>query len=252
MELSLKNGQNVWFGVVSSNRPESVKPMQELVEAASWYVPPSQVSFYKRAGAFRVVGTSDVMPNIVAGRNQILEEAFSRSLVAVQSDDDFVSSKYMLNVDQKGHYGVPIPFKDAVFAVVSRLLDSPFCLAGVSASGNPYYTTKSKKRVSCHVFIVASLMAIKPNPLRFDPLIVLKEDYDFTVQHLYRFGGVVRCEDVLLTYKHYSNPGGCNYHRTPELERRVIGILRSKWGSLIKPHPRRGSTEILLDLRMFK
>ena len=79
----------------------------------------------------------------------------------------------------------------------------------------------------------------------------LKEDYDYTLQHIARFGGVVRSNDLLAEYKHYSNTGGAVDVRNSVNEQLNIAYLKSKWGDAIRDNPRRPN-EILLSLNKKK
>ena len=43
---------------------------------------------------------------------------------------------------------------------------------------------------------------------RFDCEMTLKEDYDFTAQHLHTYGQIARLNRVFVKAKHYTNAGG--------------------------------------------
>ena len=69
-------------------------------------------------------------------------------------------------------------------------------------------------------------MVIRPTHLRFNENLSLKEDYDYTVQHIKEYGGVVRCFQILAQWKHYTNEGGAVAYRTDEEDKRNIILLR--------------------------
>jgi len=73
----------------------------------------------------------------------------------------------------------------------------------------------------------------------------LKEDYDYTLQHLRAYGQVARLNRIMPTFRHRSNAGGAVAYRTPDLEVQAIAYLRAKWGDCIRPNTRRPH-EVLL------
>ena len=89
---------------------------------------------------------------------------------------------------------------------------------------------KEHKRVQTSHFIVADFIIVKPCELFFDENLTLKEDYDYTLQHIEKYGEVTRVEYILAEFAHKSNSGGAVAVRTPELEQKNIEFLISKWG----------------------
>jgi len=87
-------------------------------------------------------------------------------------------------------------------------------------------------------------MFIKPNPLRFDEQLTLKEDYDYTLQHIKHIG-TIRYQKYLFTFEHYSNKGGAVEIRNSNEEQRNIKILFAKWGNKIRLNQKRNN-EILI------
>ena len=123
---------------------------------------------------------------------------------------------------------------------------TPNCrLVGVAPTPNAFYATH---RVQRRHFVVGDAMLIAPTPLRFDEELALKEDYDYTCQHLMTYGEVARLDWWPFSFRHRTNRGGCYDYRTAEVEQESIAHLRSKWGSWIKPNPRRAN-EVLLRPR---
>ena len=84
----------------------------------------------------------------------------------------------------------------------------------------------------------------KPNEIRFDEQLTLKEDYDFTLQHIQKYG-TVRYQKYLFTFQHYSNKGGAVDIRNDKEEQKNIMILKSKWGDKIRLNTKR-KNEILI------
>merc|ERR1711879_578085 len=94
-------------------------------------------------------------------------------------------------------------------------------------------------------FILGDFFVSEPSDIRFDTRLDLKEDYDYTAAHLDKYGGVLRCNRLLVAAKHQTNSGGACSYRSTEREQRNITILKEKWGSAIIDNPKRPS-EILL------
>ena len=63
----------------------------------------------------------------------------------------------------------------------------------------------------------------------FDERMKLKEDYDFTAQHLHVHGGVCRLNRLFVKAEHYVNSGGAVAVRNGKLEKQMIKHLRTKW-----------------------
>ena len=88
------------------------------------------------------------------------------------------------------------------------------------------------------------MLFVKPNELRFDKQLTLKEDYDFTLQNIQK-AQVLRYQKYLLTFKHYSNKGVAVDIRNDQEEQKNIMILKSKWGDKVKLNTKR-KNEILI------
>lgn len=80
-------------------------------------------------------------------------------------------------------------------------------------------------------FIVGDFIVVDSvnSSLRFDERMTLKEDYDFTCQHLHTHGQVCRINRIFVGAEHYTNKGGAVAVRTTEREAANIAHLRAKW-----------------------
>ena len=94
-------------------------------------------------------------------------------------------------------------------------------------------------------FIVADLFACKPCELYFDEQAALKEDYDYTLQHLQRYGGVVRFNQISPGFEHRKNAGGAVSYRTTEKEAAAVKYVLGKWPDYLKLNPKRANQIIL-------
>lgn len=116
-------------------------------------------------------------------------------------------------------------------------------LWGVYPIENPFYMSNK----ITNGFIIGTCMGIVVNDLRFDVLSSLKEDYDYTVQNVAKFKGVIRYNNITMKAKHYDNKGGCNEYRSKERELAVAIYLKNKWPNIVKSN-KRGEHEIILHL----
>ena len=96
-------------------------------------------------------------------------------------------------------------------------------------------------------FIIGDLFVVDTinSNLLFDTRMVLKEDYEFTAQHLDKHGKVARLNRIMIRADHYTTKGGAVQRRTPALEKKMIKILLKKWPTFIIQNVRR-KNEVLI------
>lgn len=87
---------------------------------------------------------------------------------------------------------------------------------------------------STNSFIGAPFMLImKDNECRFDEEVSLKEDYDFTLQNLLKYKGVLRANFASYKVKQSEQEGGCAHQRNTQEEQKQFNRLQKKWGQKI-------------------
>jgi hypothetical protein len=215
--------------------------MQAMTGPATWYVAAGQGAEYASAGAAAVVEAGA----LCRARNAALDEGHAAGAAVVELSDDLRGCKLAQHQGDKV-IGAPIPFAAAVRAIRGSASLYGAKLAGVAPTSNPFYSNP-KHPVRLAAFIVGDMICVEPCALRFDERFRLKEDYDYTLQHLAKYGRVVRCDTVLATFIHRSNAGGAVTVRTPALEQEAIALLKAKWPHLVADNPRRAN-EVLLRL----
>ena len=67
--------------------------------------------------------------------------------------------------------------------------------------------------------------------IRYDEKLPLKEDYDISLQHLHKHGGVFRVNYMWYEAKQSQQPGGCATYRNLDREKEQFQLLQKKWGS---------------------
>ena len=240
MILTLPNGQDVWVGIVSHLRPENVKPMSKLVGAATWYVGHGESYDYRP--------TSTVPHGVVESgglcrsRNAILDDAFALGVPAVELSDDMRKLEFAKTKNRADLQ--PMTFPEAVAFLLKTMEEFGSWLGGVAPTANPFYLNP-KKPVKQHHFVVGDFIVVRPTELRFDEGMRLKEDYDYTLQHIRRYGGIARCDNIMATFLHRGNAGGACAVRTSELEQESISHLKRKWPGFIHDNPKRRDEVVL-------
>lgn len=228
--------------IISARRPNAVKKMQEFAPNATWLVALGDGEAYSDAGASKVIEAGTLCDS----RNLALEMAFEHNKPCVQLSDDL--TKLQQVDDDLNLWNITL---DEAILAMSKITQSiGVKLAGVAPVTNTFYYSP-KKPVKTHHFIVGDMIYVEPSKPRFDTELRLKEDYDFTAQHIALYGGVARCDFVFASFKHRTNAGGAVAYRTPEVEQESIARLQQKWGSAIRLNPRR-ENEVLFDGKKVK
>ena len=177
----------------------------------------------------QVLGVADSVKGITRTRNWILENV--KDEWHVQVDDDALS----FHLFEAGKMATFIdPEK------INRIVDNQFNLCsgwGFKAWGfslaADYKFYREFTPFSTQSVIGANIIGIIKNPLRFDERLRVKEDYDYSMQHIAKYGGVLRSLKYGIDVVHLTNEGGCVAYRTEESELEAYQILRKKWGDKI-------------------
>lgn len=233
----------VYVAVVSSNRSGNVPKMHEVIGGqASWFVPQGQQREYIDAGA-KVVYHSN--GDVCASRNKALLVAWGEGAPCLQLSDDLRKIEKPIYSEEKGRWvAVKTTFDEAVMSMMFALAETGAKLAGVAPTSNPFYFSP-KRRLTTRSFIVGDMILVDSCDVFFDERLRFKEDYDYTMAHIEKYGVVARCNDVLATFLHRTNKGGACAVRTAEGEQNCINLLIQKWGDVIKLNPKRPKEIIL-------
>tara|TARA_R110002020_G_scaffold190290_1_gene389790 strand:+ start:9230 stop:9910 length:681 start_codon:yes stop_codon:yes gene_type:complete len=189
---------------------------------------------YEKVGCKNVFNTGNLMDS----RNFALDHAFKNNNICVQLSDDI--KKVILN--KNFFEPKEIPLDEAIKDIVKKFDKiKGVNLLGIPPTDNFFY---ANKLVIENKFCIGDMIFIKPSSIRFDTQLTLKEDYDFTLQHIQQ-GKVLRYQKYLFSFRHYSNKGGAVDIRNNKEEQKNIMILKSKWGDKIRLNPKR-KNEILI------
>ena len=239
MRRTLASGLEVFVTVISHLRPRNIGPMTDLVGAATWIVGHGEAGDYADAPAVVEGG------GLCESRNCALDLGHDLGLPVVELSDDL---RKLQRAQSKSRADLlPLAFDDAVQLLHDTATGFGACLAGAAPTANPFFFNP-KRPVRTGNFIVGDLLLVLPSRERFDTALKLKEDYDFTLQHIRGYGSAVRCDSLLATFLHRGNAGGAVAFRTSEREQEAIRYLKGKWPGLLHDHPSRAD-ELVLRLR---
>ena len=240
----IRDDLRAYVGIISHQRSQNVQAMEALVGAATWFVGAGEGDEYRDQGATQVIESG----GLCRSRNAILEEAWGKGYAGLELSDDLkgIKEAYMTKDGKKKARDVS--FETAVDSMHDALFQTGAMMAGVAPTGNPFYWDPAKP-IHPKAFIVGDMILVRPCELFFDEDMRLKEDYDYTIQHVLKYGRVARCNDILAQFSHRTNSGGAVAARTPELEQEMIDFLKKKWGTGVIRDNAKRPDEILLNLR---
>jgi len=225
---------------ISHNRHENINAFFEIIGTKQivFFVKDEQDKrLYLENGAKEVVVSGTLMDS----RNASLEYCFKLGKICIQLSDDL--ERIMINDFTGKRTHSYTNAKNVIDTVLPHFIESDYYFAGFPPTNNPFFALKEYEYDK---FIVGDFIIIKPNQLRFDTNLRLKEDYDYTLQHIKELNGCVRYGAFLNSFKHYSNKGGAVAYRTSQLEQETIKYLQTKWGECIKLNTKR-ENEILIN-----
>jgi hypothetical protein len=190
--------------------------------------PESEVKEYKKHHK-NVLGVDDNVKGITATRNWILENVNDEW--QVQVDDDALS----FHMFERGKMQTFID-KERLNKIVQNqfeLCDGWGLKVWGFALAADYKFYREYSPFSTQGVIGANIIGIIKNPLRFDERLKVKEDYDYAMQHIAKYGGALRAMKYGIDVIHLTNEGGCVSYRTKEVEMEAYSTLLKKWGRKI-------------------
>jgi len=244
------------YFVISHNRPDAPKKMAQFLKdiEPTWILGKNEkTDEYKYNGAHSILEGYSLME----ARNLALDLAFKDNEPCMQisddvgaeklfifRDEDYVKSNIEANRRGKKILGVTwnvvkekekATFGEIGQELLAKLSSTPYKLAGILPTHHHYSATQ---KVRFSVFILGDCFVCLPTHLRFDTNLSLKEDYDFTLQHIKEYGGAVRCDYCFACFYH-KQKGGVSNLRNLEKEQENIDYLKQKWGKLISDNKNR-------------
>ena len=221
--------------VISAGRYDKLNFTTEQKNKYIFCVKKGEKDLYEKHGCKNVFETGTLMQS----RNAALDMAFNENKICVQLSDDL--KKVTTNKNFKPKQQIDLDFAIEELVNVFNKVDGVY-LMGIPPTSNDFF---AKSLISKNTFCIGDMLFVKPNDLRFDTLLTLKEDYDYTLQHLARYKNCFRYQKYLFEFEHYKNKGGAVDYRTEQEEQKNIKILFAKWGNKIKLNSKR-KNEILI------
>ncbi|HNX02203.1 MAG TPA: hypothetical protein PLE33_05880 [Candidatus Cloacimonas sp.] len=188
------------------------------------------------AGRAQIIQTN-APQGIVNQRNFILDY-FPEGEKIIMLDDDIKKVKKLINKRLSSNVSVKQFFSFGFSLCTAH----NYKLWGVYPIANSFFM---KPKLSNHHFIIGTLTGIINNKLRYDSNLKVKEDYDFTLQNIIKFGGALRLDYYTIEAEHYTNKGGCVDYRNEQIERECANYLLRKYPKFLKRNPKRAN-EILI------
>jgi len=190
--------------------------------------PDSEVDLYKEHHD-NVIGVDDKVKGITQTRNWILD--YNKENWHIQVDDDALSFHTY-------EYGKLIKFIDV--DRIDRILETQFMTCdewglkvwGLSLASD-YMFYRPFAPFSTQSVIGANIIGIVKNDIRYDERLKVKEDYDYSMQHIAKYGGAFRNCKYGIDVIHLTNEGGCVAYRTKDVEMQAYNTLVKKWGKKV-------------------
>jgi hypothetical protein len=244
--------------VVSKGRPHNVAKKSLKIGKATWLVD-GDAAAYRAAAAIvapelrpTIMDVTDQpkFRSLTGKRRLAMKLAWRDNKPCIQLDDGIgrlVKFSPVTGVTKSGKpkkfTTVHIPFAVACKTLLQELQKSKFYLGGFTPLDCEVFY-QPKNRVTFLSFIIASFFIVLPCDLLISEYPPIKEDYHYTAQHIWRYGGVVRVNNIAPSFSHYGNKGGCDFLRTEELSRECAAFLMKAWPGCFRPNTRRKNYNI--------
>mmetsp|Transcript_145359 Transcript_145359/g.362524 ORF Transcript_145359/g.362524 Transcript_145359/m.362524 type:complete len:1154 (+) Transcript_145359:72-3533(+) len=263
------------FTVISGFRTRSVEGITDILRiqklyndagvVPTWYVDNECPDEYRKLG-LKVVKAGKLIP----ARNHALRDAVEVGKMCVQTSDDIGSwmffndaTKYSTDEEANAAWkrceklNISPVAAARYLAAKARARGKEKCmLSGVYPLSNGGRAMRAYP-FSTFNFILGDFFVAEPaSPCRFDTTMTLKEDYDYTCQHLSVHGSVLRFNRMVITVKHATNVGGAVAVRDQagSKERQNIEILQRKWPGVFHMNGRRkdANSEVVMSWKRYK
>lgn len=168
--------------------------------------------------------------NMAKIRNFILEEGYKMSDYVVMMDDDV--SEILYHEDGKRH---PMSLKQIYDFTINGFImaeDMGVKLWGVNLLDDRKAYREYSPYSTLSVVLGPFCCHIK-SPIRYDERLGLKEDYDYALQHLRKYKGILRFNKYAYAVDHIKGVGGCVAYRVRDEEKRQIELFQRKWGKKV-------------------
>lgn len=235
---------NAYVCIISHKRPQNVQKMHEHCgEDVTWYVHEGEGAAYQVAGAKNIVECKGLMSE---NRNIAMEHAFVYNVPCIMLDDDLNYIKGVSWAEDQKPFRINMSFIGAC-QYMMKWLDKheEYKFAGIPPTSN-LQNFKIDSVFSTQTFIISNWLIIKPSTPRFDKRLLIKADYDFSLQHIKQYGGLVRFNDIIPDFDHFKQKGGCVSEQRVRMEQGDIILLKKMWGTDVIKDSKRKDNHITI------
>lgn len=165
--------------------------------------------------------------NAATARNAALTAAFNRDLPCLLLDDDPEGWPYLV---QPGEWPPGrVTWRNTALSLQERVHDHELVVGGCGVTTNPVHVGRETR---LRARLTGGMMYIRPNSLSFDERLAEMEDIDYGLQHIDRFGGAVRADNLVTPFMRDDTPG------RDEQREKCFDLMMKKWGDKIIHKPR--------------
>jgi hypothetical protein len=183
--------------------------------------------------------------NIADTRNWILDNSDFRNIV--MADDDISKILHLYKRDR-----ITLD-KNQIEAEIEKMFDLSYNLGisfwGMNLVQDPIGYSINKP-FSFHTPILGPFCGHIIDEIRYDEDLSLKEDYDYFLQKVNKYGFCIRANFLSYQCDHQKMKGGCQEYRSIEEERKQQKMLQDKWGDKIVRYNERNSESINMKIRL--
>lgn len=188
----------------------------------------SEAEEYIKNGNDIVICPNTAQGNLCRIRNWILDNLFDNDTdcIVILDDDCKAISRWENQKNTKFNPGELEEFCSKI-SLVCKELDFKFWGLNCITDKGAYreYTPFGLQQ-----YIGGPFQAHLKSKLRYDENLPLKEDYDFTLQNIRKYGGCLRVNFANYDVKQSEQIGGCADYRNLEYEKQQFFALQKKWG----------------------
>lgn len=218
----------------SYNRPEK-SITQAVYPGFKLVVRESEVDEYRSNGNDVVVCPDEAQGNLCRIKNWIFENLMGDNDAVVMLDDD-CRGLFWWRVHEEGAEKVLMDMEDLQeFCESSALMceEWGFKFWGVNCIGDKGAYREYTPFSTLNYIGGPFHCILKGNECRYDEELSLRDDYDFTLQNIFKYRGCLRMNMVTYDAKQSEQEGGCAGYRNVEEEKRQFYLLQKKWGSSV-------------------
>lgn len=214
---------------------------------AQYVVPQSQEQEYKSVVGNRVIVIPDDRDgDIVSKRNWILEN-IPRPLIMIDDDVSHLNIWDKRNDEEYLKEEFPKELLPELFEHMLQVAeDFGVKMWGLAQNGDDR-SYKEFIPFNLSNIVLGPFQGHLDHPLKFDPRVGSKDDYDMSLQQLHRYGKVLRFNKFSYWCEHGDNKGGIVSYRTQEKEIEWCKQIMLKWGKKIIRYriPPKAATDLL-------